>query len=112
MSVWNTLSTESQLEELREASFHKVQLIFKHSVRCGTSAHVRYHLEEAAADLVGQLNLHYLDLIRYRLVSDAVAATFDVPHQSPQVLVIKNGDVIYHASHQAIRPEAILKQAA
>ena len=112
MSVWNTLATEAQLNELREASFQKPQLIFKHSVRCGTSAHVRYYLEESATELMGPLDLHYLDLIRYRSVSNEIAHQFQVPHQSPQVLVVKNGEVVYHASHLSIRPELILKVAA
>lgn len=111
MSVWNSLTSEAQLDELREASFTKPQLIFKHSVSCGISAHVRHYLEDSTADLQKPMDLHYLDLLRYRPVSNAIASIFRVPHQSPQVIVLKDGEVIHTASHMAIRPETILMKA-
>lgn len=111
MSTWNPLTSEAQLSELREASFAKPQLIFKHSVSCGISGHVRHYLEEAAEELQKPLDLHYLDLLSYRSVSNAIASTFGVPHQSPQVIVLKDGEVIHTASHMAIRPESILSKA-
>jgi len=111
MSVWNSLTSEAQLDELREASFSKPQLIFKHSVSCGISGHVRQYLEDSTEDLQKPMDLHYLDLLRYRSVSNAIASTFQVPHQSPQVIVVKNGEVIHTASHMAIRPESIISKA-
>lgn len=110
MSAWNSLTTEAQLDELREASFAKPQLIFKHSVSCGISGHVRHYLEDSTEELKKPLDLHYLDLLRYRSVSNAIASTFRVPHQSPQVIVLKDGEVIHTASHMAIRPESILSK--
>lgn len=111
MSTWNSLTSEAQLEQLRNASHESPQLIFKHSVQCGTSAHVRHYLENATSELMGHMSLHYLDLIRYRAVSNAIAADFAVPHQSPQVLLISSGKVIYHASHLSIQPSRILGYA-
>lgn len=110
MSVWNSLTSEAQLEELREASFGKPQLIFKHSVTCGISAHARHTLEDSVDELQKPMTLHYLDLLRYRSVSNAVASTFRVPHQSPQVIVLKDGEVLYTASHMAIRVDSILSK--
>lgn len=112
MSTWNTLTTEAQLQELRKASHNHPQLIFKHSVRCGTSAHVKYYLEDATADLNGQMDLHYLDLIRFRSISNEIASEFAVPHQSPQILLIKDGKAVYNASHLSINPARILEHAA
>lgn len=110
MSTWNPLTSEAQLDELREASFAKPQLIFKHSVSCGISGHVRHDLEGSTDKLQKPLDLHYLDLLRYRSVSNAIASSFAVPHQSPQVIILKDGKVIHTASHMAIRPDAIISK--
>ena len=48
------------------------------------------------------LDLYYLDLLNYRDVSNEVGYKFQVSHQSPQLLVIKNGVVVAHDSHGAI----------
>jgi len=47
---------------------------------------------------------YYLDLIRYRDISNEISKKFNLEHQSPQVLLIINGDLIYNASHNAIKP--------
>ncbi|MDP5169598.1 MAG: bacillithiol system redox-active protein YtxJ [Bacteroidia bacterium] len=112
MSFWKTLDSEAQLDELRQASFVRPQLIFKHSVTCGISAQAHANLEEAIADLNEHVELHYLDLLRYRSVSNAIASKFGVPHQSPQAILIRNGEVVYHASHFSINPGKIVRSAA
>ncbi len=99
---WIPLESLDQLDEIIRASSKRTQVIFKHSTSCGISRMVMnmfgssYDLEE------GQLDLYYLDLHAYRSVSNAVAHKFGVMHQSPQLLVIRNGVVVGHASHGAI----------
>lgn len=99
---WIALNQVSQLAEITKNSHSKPQLIFKHSTRCGISRMVMrqfvsdYELTETEADL------YYLDLLNYREVSNEVGYTFQVMHESPQLLVIKNGVVVAHASHGAI----------
>ncbi len=112
MSHWRTLDTEAQLEELREASYSKPQILFKHSTRCGISAQAHHDLEEAIGDLARHSDVYYLDLLRYRPVSDAIAKVFGVPHQSPQVIMLKEGKVVYHASHFSISPDLLLRHTA
>ncbi len=100
--MWTPLETSDQLERLHELSVERPQLIFKHSTRCGISRMVmnlfreRYEFPENAADL------HYLDIFNYRAISDEVARKYGIPHQSPQLLVIRNRDVIAHDSHGGI----------
>ncbi|MEL6673761.1 MAG: bacillithiol system redox-active protein YtxJ [Bacteroidota bacterium] len=108
MNVWEPLQDEAKIAAIQEASFQRPQLIFKHSVTCGISAHVQHMLGEAAAKMAEQADLHYLDLLRYRAVSNAVASTLGVVHQSPQVIILKNGEVAYADSHFAIQPAKIL----
>lgn len=106
---WIFLTTESQLEEITKKSFEKIQVVFKHSTRCSISSVSmnkfvkNYNVPKEDADL------YYLDLLNYRSVSDEVGYKFQVIHQSPQVLVIKNGEAVYDASHYSIQTDKILE---
>lgn len=99
---WIELTDVSQLNDIRQNSNEKTQFIFKHSTRCGISRMVKkqfeadYNLNDTDADL------YYLDLIAFREVSNEIAAKFQVAHESPQLLAIKNGSVVAHDSHGAI----------
>lgn len=99
---WIPLNDVQQLKHIKEKSITKPQIIFKHSTRCGISRMVinqfvdNYSLSEKEADL------YYLDLLSFREVSNEVGYKFQVLHQSPQLLVIKNGVVVTHANHGAI----------
>ena len=99
---WIPLNDVQQLKHIGEKSKTKTQVIFKHSTRCGISRMVinqfvaNYNLNEK------DLDLYYLDLLSFRDVSDEVGYKFQVVHQSPQLLVIKNGLVVAHESHGAL----------
>jgi len=99
---WIDLNAVSQLQTIKEASATKTQVIFKHSTRCGISRMVKKQFIEDYGFSENQVDLYYLDLIAYREVSNAVAHTFNVIHESPQLLVIKNGMVVMHESHGSI----------
>jgi len=99
---WKSLTSESQLDEIAELSKTKSVLIFKHSTRCGISRMVLSRFEESLTDNPEEVVFFYLDLLNYREISDGVAARFQVMHQSPQLLVIKNGACVAHGSHYEI----------
>tara|TARA_R110000868_G_scaffold182232_2_gene423292 strand:+ start:2119 stop:2508 length:390 start_codon:yes stop_codon:yes gene_type:complete len=99
---WITLSELSQLDTINEKSSTKTQVIFKHSTRCGISRMVMNQFVDAYDVNENNLDLYYLDLLNYRDVSNEVGYKFQVSHQSPQLLVIKNGVVVAHDSHGAI----------
>lgn len=107
---WIPLTTEAQIDEIREKSATRAQVIFKHSTRCGTSSLAKSRLEKNAAP--ANMDFYYLDLITYRSLSNKIAEVFNVYHESPQVLLIKNGECIYDESHIGIRFEDIIEQAA
>ena len=107
---WNTLSSVEQLEEIKKASYQQPQLIFKHSTRCSISSMILNRLERS--EKPDQIHFHYLDLIAYRNLSNQLAEDFSVYHESPQVLLIKNGECIYDESHQGINMDEIKEQAA
>lgn len=99
---WLPLTTEAQLETIEDRSKTKTQVVFKHSTRCGISSMVMNQFV-ANYDLTAEdLDLYYLDLLNYRSVSNEVGYKFQVLHESPQLLVIKNGVVVAHESHGAI----------
>ncbi len=100
---WKELTDTRQLDELMERSHEVPVAIFKHSIRCGISAMVKAQLE-ADWDLnAEEVEMYYLDLIRFRDVSNLIVEKLGVWHQSPQLILIRNGEATYHASHQSIR---------
>jgi bacillithiol system protein YtxJ len=107
---WNTLVSEEQLEQIKIASHTKPQIIFKHSTRCATSSMSlnRLNREPDFPDA----DFHFLDLIAYRSISQKIAEDFHVHHESPQVLVIKNGECIYDESHNGISMDEIADQVS
>lgn len=107
---WQELSTEQQVEKIREESKTNAVLIFKHSRRCSTSRVVLDRLiRKWKTEETSHLKPYFLDLISYRDASDFVATEFNVPHESPQVLIIENGRSVYNRSHFDIDYDQILK---
>ncbi|HVZ97606.1 MAG TPA: bacillithiol system redox-active protein YtxJ [Chitinophagaceae bacterium] len=97
---WIPLETEQQVEEIKAGSFRSPQVIFKHSIRCGTSSMAKNRLERE--ETPEGVDFYFLDVIRHRRVSDKVAAAFGIRHESPQILIIENGICRYNESHYAI----------
>lgn len=107
---WIPLTSPEQLVVIQQTSFSRPQVIFKHSTRCSISSTVLSRLERAAAPEA--IDFYFLDLLNYRSLSAQVAEQFRVHHESPQVLIIRNGKCIYDESHTAITLEEITEQAA
>ena len=100
---WNQLTTEDQLDQIKKESENQPVLIFKHSTTCPISSTAMNRIQRNwNPEEVGDLKLYCLDLLQYRGLSNAVAMTFNVEHESPQVLLIKNGESVYNESHFGI----------
>ncbi|WP_298533742.1 bacillithiol system redox-active protein YtxJ [uncultured Algibacter sp.] len=99
---WITLINLEQLDTIKEKSKTKTQVIFKHSTRCGISTMVMNQFVDAYDLTENDLDLYYLDLLNYREVSNEVGYAFQVMHESPQLIVLKNGVVVAHGSHGGI----------
>lgn len=106
---WIPLESLSQLDEIETKSKSRVQVVFKHSTTCGISRMVMNMFKSSYNIPAEQIDLYYLDLLSYREVSNGVADKFKVVHQSPQLLVIKNGVVVAHDSHGAINELSLEK---
>lgn len=107
---WLTIESLTDLNKAVEDSSmvqFKAVVIFKHSTRCSISSTAKFRLESKWVD-DDQIPVYYLDLIKYRELSNQIADDFSVYHESPQVLVLKNGKCCYHASHLSISAQEIL----
>lgn len=106
---WNSLTDTVQLEQLKEESKSQPVLIFKHSTSCSISRASLDRLERHwKEEEMKSLKPYFLDLLSFRALSTEIANTFQVVHESPQVLIIKNGEAIYHNSHFGIDYKSIV----
>lgn len=105
---WKELTEQSQLEQLKTQSDEQPVLIFKHSTRCSIS---RFALKqfENEFDLQDKIAPYFLDLLNHRDISNEIALQFNVQHQSPQLLLLKNRLVVYHTSHENIDANELKK---
>ncbi len=106
---WISLTDEAQLSTIKELSKQKPQVIFKHSTRCNISSMVKSRLERSY-NTTANADFYFLDLIQYRHLSNKIAEDFSVYHESPQILLIKNGDCVYDESHNGISMDEIIEQ--
>lgn len=105
---WIDLNDILQIDKIKELSKTRPQVIFKHSTRCSISGMVKSRLERISPP--GQTDFYFLDLIRYRPLSNAIAAEFSVHHESPQILLIRNMECVYEESHNGITMDEITEQ--
>lgn len=106
---WIKLTTDIQLADIHQKSSINPQVIFKHSTRCSISQMALNRLERSS--IPNGIDFHFLDLIAYRKLSDKIATDYSVYHESPQILLIKNGECVYAESHSGIDMEEIVMQA-
>lgn len=100
---WHELKSTDQVDQIREESKSKPVLIFKFSKRCSVSQLALDRLERKWSDQeTADIKPYFLDLIAFRETSNRIAHQFQVEHESPQVLVIKNGAAVYDGSHYDI----------
>ena len=103
---WNELTDLGQLNEIIAISNEKPVAIFKHSTRCSVSRMALKQLENEF-NSSDKVTPYFLDLIVHRDISNEIANRFGVTHQSPQLILIKNGKAIYNVSHSDIDAEEL-----
>ena len=99
---WTHLISVDEINTIKEISKNHSILIFKHSTSCGISRMVMKQFESLFNEENKHLKVYYLDLLNFREVSSKLSEVFQVIHQSPQLLVIKNGISVYDESHYEI----------
>jgi len=97
------INSTEKLDELFEQSSEKPVVLFKHSLTCPISAGVYQEISNAGADI------NLIIIQNARSVSKAVAEKTGIRHESPQAIVLKNGEPVYHASHYDVTAEDVEK---
>lgn len=103
---WTELTNVAQLLEVAAISNEKPVVIFKHSTRCSISRMALKQFEREY-DLNESVDTYFLDLIAHRDISNEIASRFNVYHESPQLILIRNGKAIYNVSHSDIDAVAL-----
>ncbi|PTT14598.1 bacillithiol system redox-active protein YtxJ [Flavobacterium sp. HMWF030] len=103
---WTELTDIAQLMEIEAISNVKPVVIFKHSTRCSISRMALKQFEREF-DLNEAVDAYFLDLIAHRDISNEIASRFNVYHESPQLILIKNGKAVYDVSHSDIDAVAL-----
>jgi len=97
--TWIPVSTRQQVDDIAVRSETLTCLIFKHSTTCSISAMAKYRLEDDWSFGTDEIEAYYLNLLNHRDVSAYIAEKFTVHHESPQILLIRDGDCFFDASH-------------
>jgi len=98
------ITSLEDLDQIDQASFNQPKIIYKHSTACGLCDIIWNIIKES------DFELNYLDLLTYRPISNEIERRYNVQHESPQILIIKDGKCVYSASHRKIKNEEIQKQ--
>jgi len=109
---WSHLESEEQLQAAIEESHDRPVVLFKHSTRCSISFMALDRMNGESALNEKDAGLYYLDLLKFRNLSNKIEELFEIRHESPQMIVLRNGAVVHHSSHGAIRPATVLDLVA
>jgi bacillithiol system protein YtxJ len=102
MITWLNLIDEKDLFEKTNST--QSVILFKHSERCSVSRMAKRTFED---EYEGSTPVYLIHVIDERPISNKITEITGVTHQSPQLLVMRNGKCLYHASHDLISADAI-----
>ncbi|CAG5083352.1 bacillithiol system redox-active protein YtxJ [Parvicella tangerina] len=104
---WRVLKDMEGLDMYNDLSFETPVVFFKHSTRCSISSMAKDRLERDWAYEKEEVIPVYLDLITYRDISNKLSELYGIDHESPQILLVKNGKCIHTSSHSSIDPKKL-----
>ena len=97
------------VDALLSESRQRPTVLFKHSPTCGISAHVYHNLMPLVSDPQLGADWYLISVRAHRDVSDSIADRLKVWHASPQVIVVRNGAVVWHGSHFGVSARSVLR---
>jgi bacillithiol system protein YtxJ len=100
-----TLDKMEQFDEIDEISQTKSVVVFKHSTRCSISRMALKQFDTEFNYPEEKIDWYLLDLLNHRDLSNEIASRYNVMHQSPQIVVIRNGKAVFNESHDSISAE-------
>lgn len=104
---WKPLTTEEQLDHIEKESQGKLVAIFKHSTRCAVSRMALRGFEREFDLQQEGVDIYLLDLLSFRDVSLEIAGRFGIHHESPQLILLKDGQAVANFSHHAISANSL-----
>lgn len=104
---WIDLQSGDQLNDILNASDGRLKVIFKHSTRCGISSMAKGRLEADFDDDFSNVDMYYLDLLAFRPISNEIADRLNIVHQSPQLILLRDGEVLTSTSHEGVQADVI-----
>lgn len=104
---WQTIESESDIREIILNSNQKPQIIFKHSPSCSISSMAKYEMEHVDESVFEAADVNYVDVVGSRPLSQLIANTLDIRHESPQLIYVKDGEVKWHGSHSQVNGKVI-----
>ncbi len=107
---WLEITNEAHLDDLHQSSFKEPVLVFKHSTRCAISSMALSRFERSY-NAQGGFKPYLLDVIANRDISNRIAEKYQVPHESPQAILIHKGVAVYNESHTAILFEELSRKS-
>lgn len=108
---WKRIERLEDWERFKSASDQRLMAVFKHSTQCSRSAYAKHTLEQFFEHGAEPIELHYLDLLSFRSISNRIAEDLKVMHQSPQLILVHHQKAVAHASHEAINLTKMLQSA-
>jgi bacillithiol system protein YtxJ len=109
MSILKELTRVEQWDQLVSPSQSKPLCIFKHSTSCPVSAEAFEQFQSYLTHANPKYDYAMVKVIESRPVSNQIAEHLQVKHQSPQVIVVKDGEAVWHDSHWRITEEKLIE---
>lgn len=102
------LATEEDLESALTRSHDEPIVLFKHSAICTLSARAN---SKMAALEEGDAPVYRLIVQRSRKLSNAIEQRFEIRHESPQAIVVRDGHPVAHTSHRGVTADFVREHA-
>lgn len=109
MADLKELTTSQDLEAALEESCHRKVLLLKHSTQCPISAHAWREVQNYIQQSTDDVQVAMIKVIESRPISNQAAMELGIKHESPQILLLSNKNVVWHTSHQAITQVNIIR---
>lgn len=100
------VADQEDLERLFAASAEQPVVLFKHEYGCPISTHAYWEIASAPYEI------SLIDVARQKSLSLELATRLDIRHESPQVIVVRDGQAIYDASHWDISKDDVTRALA
>ncbi|MDR9419909.1 bacillithiol system redox-active protein YtxJ [Gracilimonas sp.] len=108
-SGWNRVSSEKEVDEIILSSNHKTQVLYKHSTRCATSFFALQNLKSISEEKIKKTDFYLIDVIGQRNIAGYISQQLHVRHESPQVLILRDGKVVWHGSHHMVQTDNVVR---